>query len=247
MGGTMTETILQRRLRELIVLRGTSALAVSIAAGLSRGAVRDILAGKSDQPRRDTLQRIANVLRVDIAYLLGQSDNPPAHDQPNPVLPLRKSRRGSGSTAASRLVPVIGIAEAGVFRAMPLNAREPIRVLMVVPHHWVPEGARAPNFALEVPKARVIGIDYDAGRGYMVCSPLSEAGAVIHTGQTYAVVRKRADMVETVMRKAVVYADHIDLTAIDNPHDIVRTGRDLDDDDTKSVYVVGVSCGLHFE
>lgn len=66
--------------------------AASLKAGLPRDAIRDILAGKSKNPRSDTVQKIATALEVDTAYLLDQ-DQAAGGDRPLPSgqqkLPIR--------------------------------------------------------------------------------------------------------------------------------------------------------------
>lgn len=57
---------IQARLRQLEL----SANAASLRAGLPRDAIRDIIAGKSRNPRADTLLKIAAALEIDPAYLL---------------------------------------------------------------------------------------------------------------------------------------------------------------------------------
>lgn len=89
----MTDSItiagnIERRLEQL----GMSANAASIAAGLPRDAIRDILNGKSQNPRADTVMKIARALRVDPSYLLLGSREAPVRDGPRSeevILPVR--------------------------------------------------------------------------------------------------------------------------------------------------------------
>lgn len=57
---------IQKRLNEL----NLTANAASLRAGLPRDAVRDILTGKSQNPRGDTIMKISIALETDPAYLL---------------------------------------------------------------------------------------------------------------------------------------------------------------------------------
>ena len=80
-----------------ITAAGFNPRAVSLAAGLGATAVRDILSGRSQQPRRQTLHRIAQVLGCSVDEIL----NPPADldliiDQQN------RERWGVTSVMASR-------------------------------------------------------------------------------------------------------------------------------------------------
>lgn len=67
---TPTESPIARRLAELITLRGYSARHVATQAGLAADAVRNIIVGRSQAPRSDTLEAIAKVLNVTLASLL---------------------------------------------------------------------------------------------------------------------------------------------------------------------------------
>lgn len=64
------------RIRARLSATGKSASAVSLEAGLSRSAIRDILNGKAGNPRMDTLLKLAGPLGCSVAYLSGHSDNP---------------------------------------------------------------------------------------------------------------------------------------------------------------------------
>lgn len=61
-------------IRKLIAFKQTTASAVSKKAGLPRDAVRDILIGKSKNPRADTILKIAQALEVDPANLMGEEE-----------------------------------------------------------------------------------------------------------------------------------------------------------------------------
>lgn len=64
------------RIRERLKATGKSASAVSLEAGLSRSAIRDILNGKAGSPRMDTLLKLAGPLGCTVAFLSGHSDDP---------------------------------------------------------------------------------------------------------------------------------------------------------------------------
>ncbi len=65
---------IQARMTEL----NTNATQVSVAAGLGKTAVRDILAGKSQRPTMHSIGRIATVLKCTVAYLIGDVGDPDA-------------------------------------------------------------------------------------------------------------------------------------------------------------------------
>lgn len=79
---------IERRMAQL----GMTANAASVAAGLPRDAIRDILSGKSQNPRADTIMKIARALRVDPTYLLLGSKEGKTKDTPRVeevILPVR--------------------------------------------------------------------------------------------------------------------------------------------------------------
>lgn len=69
-------TTLADRIRARLAATGKSASAVSLEAGLSRSAIRDILNGKAGSPRFDTLVKLASPLGCTVAYLTGHEDDP---------------------------------------------------------------------------------------------------------------------------------------------------------------------------
>lgn len=63
-----------QRLEELLHERGWSPTRLSLAAGLGKGAVNDILSDPERHPRPATLAKLARSLGVDREYLSGDSD-----------------------------------------------------------------------------------------------------------------------------------------------------------------------------
>ena len=73
----MTETIIARNLKRLMEARGygRNKMKLSLDAGLNETAVRDILTGKSKDPRNSTLQALATALQCTINdIVMGSSD-----------------------------------------------------------------------------------------------------------------------------------------------------------------------------
>lgn len=72
------ETI-KERLEERRQAKGMTGNQVARAAGLGATYYNDIISGKSKNPRRDDLAKVADVLGCDVSYLLGEThDAPPA-------------------------------------------------------------------------------------------------------------------------------------------------------------------------
>jgi transcriptional regulator with XRE-family HTH domain len=68
-----TNPILIARLTDLMMRQDTNPCEVAEKAGLGFTAVYDIVYGRVKQPRSDTLDAIADVLNVSVAYLTGAS------------------------------------------------------------------------------------------------------------------------------------------------------------------------------
>lgn len=77
--------MLAERLEKLIEERGTTARALSLKAGLTSDAIRNIFRGQSSSPRGKTLTALADALGVSVPYLLGTDDAPAYH--PSAVQP----------------------------------------------------------------------------------------------------------------------------------------------------------------
>lgn len=88
---------LKDRLKQRIEELGTNPAAVARTANLNPTGVRDILQGKSQNPRSDTLKKLAVALRVSENWLMGVDD-------PSPNLPPNHF-----------LKRVVGVVQAGVW------------------------------------------------------------------------------------------------------------------------------------
>jgi transcriptional regulator with XRE-family HTH domain len=100
---TAAKRILQR-IEEL----GTNASAVSLQAGLGRSSVRDILSGKAQNPRIDTLQKLAVPLACSVEFLLGEADTP--------GLAPRAVENNAQAVDPTWQASVVWVVELGVFR-----------------------------------------------------------------------------------------------------------------------------------
>lgn len=165
------ETTLMRRVREKLESANLSPTAAAERAGLNRGAIRDILNGKTSSPRLKTLAAIAAALGTSVNYLSGEIDD----DAPPAGLP-----DDSG-------IPVIGTAAAGVFREEP--QRQVVRTVQV------PRSAAHPDarhFAVIVgdssmDDARPVPIN----EGTIACLvDLEDADLPVESGKTYLVERR---------------------------------------------------------
>jgi len=75
-GDAPERTDLTTRLENLMAKRGIKAATLSKSAGLNRRAVTDILEGRSQNPRIDTLVALAAALNVDVSALAGSNAVP---------------------------------------------------------------------------------------------------------------------------------------------------------------------------
>lgn len=208
--------ILRERLRELLTLRSTNAKETSIKAGLSDSYVSDIFTGKSKNPRMTALQAIAEVLQVDLRYLLGQSDTITAEDRRRGIAPI----------------PVKGIVEVGAYRPMLQKIRNSqgrdinADLSSSYPH--------AGHFALQVRDDAMSDAGIRDGMTAL-CVELATAGAGIENGKIYA-IRRSLDggkTFETSLKRAHVYRDRIEYRPESNDPDYkqvtVSAGSRVDD------------------
>jgi len=75
---------LTHRITERLKATGQTQNGAAITAGLDRTTVRDILAGKSKNPRRDTLEKLADVFQCSVEWLVTGRENNTSHMQPMP-------------------------------------------------------------------------------------------------------------------------------------------------------------------
>lgn len=95
----MSKNILQVRIAQMLEQRGMSQNEASRRSGASLGLVRDIVSGKVESPRWDSIVRIADVLNVSPEYLIGRIDD---------FWPATKQ-------ISAREVPVVGQCAVGSF------------------------------------------------------------------------------------------------------------------------------------
>src|SRR6185312_15884567 len=94
--------VLIARIRARMAELDTNAAQVSKDARLGSTAVSDILSGKNKNPSVGVVKAVAQILKCDLSYLVGDQEYP---RQVVEVL--------------SRSIPIIGTVEAGAFREMP--------------------------------------------------------------------------------------------------------------------------------
>lgn len=194
--------LLARRITERLEALAISASEASRRAGFNKGYVRDLVTGRSRRnPTLTSLLTLAKILKCDVAYLDGTSDDP----QP-----------GGGPTDLETEIPIVGTVEAGVFREM--SGPEP----------WLSESEfrriRAPRNRLH-PEARhlafVVRGDsmnnasprpiYDGDCA--LCIDIVDAGIPVTDGRIYVIRRTRdaGQSFEWTLKRARVFRDRIEL------------------------------------
>jgi transcriptional regulator with XRE-family HTH domain len=217
--------VLAETLRTILRFRGRSPTGVSEEAGLSLSAVNDILNLRIKNPSLDTLQRIAQVLRVSVAQLIGEGDIVFAPD-------IRTIR-----------VPIIGYSDGGVF-VMPSTKRP-----KGLPHHYdlrvdsdLPQGK---YFAVAV---RGHEMDHAKDRpilpgDYAICRDFNETAQPILDGRIYLICRRLPDgSEETTLRRIVARRDGYALLAESSDPGLppeISAPADLDGDKSKDIFVLG--------
>ncbi len=74
----MNDTHLVRELQRRMALARLSQKRLALMAGLNETAVRDIVTGRSQHPRHDTLQKLANALECTVVDLIDERSGPSA-------------------------------------------------------------------------------------------------------------------------------------------------------------------------
>lgn len=77
-------TTLKERVEAVLELRGITAHAWSVAAGLSSAHVNMILAGRSREPRRATIEKLARAARVRTDWLMSGTGDPEPREADEP-------------------------------------------------------------------------------------------------------------------------------------------------------------------
>lgn len=162
---------------------GRTARAISMDATGKPDTVRDILSGKIENPRIDTVIELARALKTDLSFLAGGST-------------VKEIESGS----PDGLVParVVGSVQAGPFLEMDdlshVEADEP---------HWVPT-VKDSEFPRLSPIAFLIrGDSIDQvcpPGGYAICVPFAETGLPIQDGMWVVADRQRAGLVERTIK-----------------------------------------------
>jgi transcriptional regulator with XRE-family HTH domain len=196
----MPQESLIDRLKHLLATRDMDAKTLSRKAGLSDGAVGDILRGKSTNPKNDTMLNIAKVLGVSVAYLLGESHNPTVQIEAGP-----------GCGISTPELPILAIAESGRFRVVAGRTKNGV---VHGPLH--PPYAGYKHFGVEInddtmneakPQPFVRG-------ACVLCVSIQDARIKLENGQFIAVAKKRGSkMREVTVRRVVMRKDHIELVA----------------------------------
>lgn len=105
-----------KRIQERLDLLGKSASAASLEAGLGRSALQDILTGKSQNPRLDTLRKLTGPLECALSYLTG---DPPGRLAEAPAIEWGEQLNEGESV---HRVEIVGIIEHGTMRGADFDA-----------------------------------------------------------------------------------------------------------------------------
>lgn len=101
--------VIERLLQE----RGIAAKRFSIESGLGDTAIRDILEGRSLNPRHDTIEKIAKGFGLSIEALIGQIGADPAGKALAPNVRPAPDAKQLGTGGLDRDVPVLGVTVGG--------------------------------------------------------------------------------------------------------------------------------------
>lgn len=187
--------VLKSRLRGLVAKSGKTARALSIEATGKPDTIRDILRDKTQNPRSDTLQKIAAKLGTDMAYLTGA---------PAVRKPTGKSPATDGLVAAR----VVGSVQAGAF----------MEVRAATAYHDDTEyvaSVRDRDFPNLIPVAfRVVGDSINKrceNGGYAICLPFAETGLQLKDGMWVVAERQIGDLVERTVKEVRQFGRRFEL------------------------------------
>ncbi len=226
-------SLLSQRVEQLRKSKKLSQAGLSKLAVLGNTAVHEIEKDKNKNPSRNVLESIARVLGTDVAYLIGETDNP---------------ERRAASPTTDR-IPVIGIVEAGAFRKM-----DDISVVAAdMPSIDAPRSERFPrarHFAMEVR-----GNSMNAARPaitegmFVLCVDIVDAGIDVESGSIY-VVRKTRDNGQTyecTLKRARIFKDRVELVpeSTDSRYEKFILPTTVEPDDSIQVEAIGKVYGLY--
>lgn len=190
--------MLRLRIRERMRELGLNTRQLSQAAEMGRTYVPDLLKGKNKNPGNHAIHNIAKALKCSTDYLYGRTES--VYGSP---LPLHIS------------IPIIGFAESGAFRTM--AAERPARTIAHAPVNRRYPDAR--HFALEV-RDEAMNAHKEGDRivpifeGMTVlCVDMASARIIPESDRIYAIQRSLNGgiTIENTIRRAMVYADRIEL------------------------------------
>jgi SOS-response transcriptional repressor LexA len=176
-------TLDRDKLRALLAEAGMTPRALSLAIGDNPYTVRDILSGRTRNPRSDTLSAIANALGVGLYDV------------------LEADEFSATSTVTRRLtapakIPMLGEVAAGLWRETMLANSQPDEFIALSVDGYDP----ADLYALRV-SGRSMDLIYPPGR-CLVVAPVSQSG--LRVGDHVIVERTRAGLVEITVKELVM-------------------------------------------
>jgi hypothetical protein len=182
------------RIRARLDALDLNPFAAAKAAGLERSFVNDVLIGRKRSVREDGLRKLAGALECDAEYLTGHQDTPRA-----------------GAADHAQGMPLIGVAETGVWRTTPAGAVE-ARVVPLLPD------PRFPGIACYAVTARgdggsLVGIDDGDIVVALDFAAWRERHGPLRDGLVVLVRRTRADLgvSELSVRRVSISVDAVTL------------------------------------
>lgn len=175
----------RERLRELIHERGITARALSKSIGDNPYLIRDILSGKSANPRTDTISRIASQLGVPVSELITEDEH------------ILISAPSAAIRRIRRRIPILGEVAAGIWKeTTPREIRDAEEHLDMDVRGY----ETAQLYALRVVGPSMNRV-YEPGT-YVVVAPAAEAG--LRVGDHVIVERRRNGFVEVTVKELAV-------------------------------------------
>lgn len=175
--------VLKDRLETLVKDSGRAPREISLKATGKPDTIRDILRGKVNNPRTDTVAKLAKELGAQTAYLTGESGS-------------RKRKKGSDELLLA--ARVIGLVQAGTFMEPDADGK------FEADPQWIPSVRDDEYPQIEPIAYEVAGDSIDkvcVAGGYVVCLPFADTGLALKAGMWVVVSRMRGGLLERTIKQ----------------------------------------------
>jgi hypothetical protein len=200
--------------------------AVVAQSDLSSSKVYGLLKAEAMNPTMRVLRTVSRILKCDIEWLLGFTDN---------------------SISPVTTIPILGVAEGGAYRTPMPDKSSPDRIEDLPPAD--PRFRKARRFAVMVNDDRLEGLQPPVHRGQIaLLIDFADAGLTVESGRIYLLHRRNASgQIESAFWRAQVFREHIEFAPMShdetrNRNETIKVPREeLEDND--ELMIAGILYG----